>query len=98
MDFQEARTTLQSIVDQAGEQELASVPVATLKDMLAGFDNDEQVLIMHNTAVALLLKLGGRAEVKAEDALQIHRSHTMQFGKLPEGIMVLQAVDKAKQN
>lgn len=98
MDFQEARRKLQDLVEEAGERATLAVSVEALKDILSGFDNDEQVLIMHNTAVSLLLKLGGRAELKAQDTLEIHRRYTMQFGKLAEGVMVLQAVEKAEQN
>ncbi|SRR5579884_707942 len=98
MDFKAARTMLQGLIDEAGERPTLAVPVEALKEILSGFDNDEQVLIMHNTAVSLLLKLGGRAELNAKDTLEIHRRYTMQFGKAAEGVMVLQAVEKVQQN
>jgi hypothetical protein len=98
MTFDQAKQTLQTIVDGATDQADAIVSVETLKQILAGFDNDEQVLIMHNTAVALLLRLGGQAELRPEEALQIHRTHTLQLSRLAEGKMLLRIINKAEQN
>jgi hypothetical protein len=98
MTFDQAKHTLQTIVDGATDQADAVVSVETLKEILAGFDNDEQVLIMHNTAVALLLRLGGQAELRPEEALQIHRTHTLQLSRLAEGKMLLRIINKAEQN
>ncbi|WP_447977370.1 hypothetical protein [Candidatus Nitrospira bockiana] len=97
MKFDEAKAALQAIVENAGEASSAIVPTKTLKDILSGFDNDEQVLIMHNTALALLVRLGGEAELRPMEALEIHRTHSMHFSRLPEGTMLLKAVDKPIQ-
>jgi hypothetical protein len=94
MRFEEAKAKLQAIVDNAGEASNAIVSTEALRDILSGFDNDEQVLIMHNTAVALLNRLGGQAELRPDEALHLHRTHTMEFSRLPEGKMLLRIVTK----
>ena len=97
MKFDEARTALKTIIENANEASNVVVPIEMLKEILGGFDNDEQVLIMHNTAVALLIRLGGQAELRPKEALEIHHTHTMRFSRLPHGKMLLKIVNKADQ-
>jgi hypothetical protein len=53
---------------------------------------------MHNTAVALLLRLGGQAELRPQDALKLHHTHTIKLTRMPEGNMLLKVLNKAEQN
>lgn len=98
MTFDEAKHALRMIVDGATDEPIVDVPVATLKDILEGFDNDEQVKVMHNTAVALLLRLGGQAELRPKDALELHHTHSIKLTPMLDGKMLLKVINKAEQN
>jgi len=96
MTFEEARRTLREIVEDAGEAPNTLVPTEQLINILGGFDNDEQVMFMHNIAVTLLLRLGGEAELQPEEALATHRTHKMQFSRSTAGTMLLKIVNKTE--
>jgi len=96
MTFEEARTTLREIVEDAGEAPNTLVLTKTLNDILGGFDNDQQVMFMHNVAVTLLLRLGGEAEVQPDEALETHRTRSMQMSRSPTGTMLLKVATKAE--
>ena len=94
MTFEEARATLRGIVENAGEAPNTLVLTQTLMDILGGFDNDEQVMFMHNIAATLLIRLGGEAELQPEEALETHRTRSMQFSRSPAGTMLLKIANK----
>lgn len=98
MNLEEAKLKLRQLVDQAIDAPEVIISVTDLKEILEGLDNDEQVIIMHNTAVALLLRLGGQAELRPQDALKLHHTHTIKLSRMPEGNMLLKVLNKAEQN
>ena len=59
MNLEEAKHKLRVLVEEAKDLPDMVMSVPMLKEILEGLDNDEQVIIMHNTAAALLLRLGG---------------------------------------
>jgi uncharacterized Rossmann fold enzyme len=98
MNLEEAKQKLKVLVEQASESPNVVISVPVLKEIVEGLDNDEQVIIMHNTAASLLLRLGGQAELRPQDALELHRTHTIKLTRLPEGNMLLKVLNKAEQN
>lgn len=98
MNLDEAKQKLRRLLDQAKGASDLVVSVTELQEILEGLDNDEQVIIMHNTAVALLLRLGGQAELRPQDALKLHHTHTIKLSRLAEGNMLLKVLNKADQN
>jgi len=69
MNLEEAKQRLRVLVEEAKDSPDLVMSVPMLKEILEGLDNDEQVIIMHNAAAALLLRLGGQAELRPQDAL-----------------------------
>lgn len=98
MNLEEAKHRLRVLVEEAKDAPDLVMSVPMLKEILEGLDNDEQVIIMHNTAAALLLRLGGQAELRPQDALELHHTHTIKLSRLPEGNMLLKVLNKAEEN
>jgi|GEM_PF-2171765 len=98
MNLEEAKQKLRLLLDQANDRADLTISVPDLRDILDGLDNDEQVIIMHNTAVALLLRLGVQAELRPQDALKLHHTHTIKLTRMPEGNMLLKVLNKAEHN
>ncbi|WP_447983243.1 hypothetical protein [Nitrospira sp. Nam74] len=98
MNLEEAKHKLRVLVEEAKDSPDMVMSVPMLKEILEGLDNDEQVIIMHNTAAALLLRLGGQAELRPQDALELHHTHTIKLSRLPQGNMLLRVLNKAEEN